>query len=303
MVPSSPLTGLGIYVHFPWCLKKCPYCDFLSVAVPSKVPGQPVSTAEARAQLPHAAYADAVIQELEIRTAQAWPDGNVPQVRSVFFGGGTPSLWHPRELGRVLKSIQGLFSSPKSDNWEVTVECNPTSIDAAHLEALLEQGVNRVSIGVQALDNARLEFLGRLHDGAGGLAAVRTAIDVGVPRVSADLIFGVYKQTPEKALADVEAIAATGVGHISAYSLTIEPGTRFGALDARGKLPLLDDALVAESFEQVSQFLQASGFEHYEISNYARPGLRSVHNVGYWTGRDYLGVGTGAYGTVQLNST
>lgn len=299
-LPQSDLEGLGLYVHFPWCLKKCPYCDFLSVAVPSDVPGQPLSAEQARARLPHEAYADAVIAELQRRLSTAWPDGEYPKLRSVFIGGGTPSLWHPGALARVLAAVRESFNVSQDSNLEITVECNPTSIDEAHVEQLLLAGVNRVSIGVQALDNDRLEFLGRLHDSSGGLQAVRTAIQAGMPRVSADLIFGVYRQTPEKALSDVMQIAETGVGHISAYSLTIEPGTRFGALDAKGKLPLLDDALVAESFEQVSTALEQIGFEHYEISNYAKPGLRSEHNQGYWLGRDYLGLGTGAYGTIQF---
>jgi oxygen-independent coproporphyrinogen-3 oxidase len=157
--------------------------------------------------------------------------------------------------------------------------------------------VNRLSIGVQSLDADRLRFLGRLHDVEGGLRAVRAALDAGVPEVSADLIFGVSGQTPAEARNEVRRVAELGVHHLSAYALTIEAGTRFGELKRAGRLPLLDDALVAESFAAVEEELAAFGFEHYEISNYAKPGHRSEHNVGYWRGRDYLGLGTGAVGT------
>lgn len=304
--PSAPhreeATEMGVYVHFPWCLTKCPYCDFLSIAVNSPAPGRPATAEEARASLPHASYADAILRELERRLPElAAPR---PRLRSVFFGGGTPSLWDPRELGRVLRGILCAFgieeSRPDPGLIEITVECNPTSLDPAHLEALLDQGVNRVSIGVQSLETERLRFLGRLHDEEGGLRAVRQAIAAGVPRVSADLIYGVYRQDPDRAVSEVERVAELGVSHLSAYALTIESNTRFGALDRAGKLPLLDDALVAESFSAVSGALTKLGFEHYEVSNFARPGASSKHNRGYWLGEDYLGLGTGAFGTVRL---
>jgi len=295
--PSNQ-SGIGIYVHFPWCLKKCPYCDFLSIAVPEVAPGVTANAAQARAQLPHRAYADAVLCELERRTARL--PHPLPPATSVFFGGGTPSLWEPEELGRVLAAIRGTFDVPH--DLEVTVECNPTSVDDRHFERLLRAGVNRVSIGVQAVDQERLSFLGRLHDPAGGLEALRTARRAGVPRVSGDLIFGVYKQAPADAVRDVQQALDTGVDHLSAYALTIEDNTRFGALHRTGHLPLLEEELVAQSFEAVAHALEAAGFEHYEVSNYARPGERSRHNVGYWRGRDYLGLGTGAVGTVAFAS-
>jgi putative oxygen-independent coproporphyrinogen III oxidase len=297
---ESPSTqsGIGIYVHFPWCLKKCPYCDFLSIAVPEAAPGVTANAAQARAQLPHRAYADAVLRELERRVARL--PRPLPPATSVFFGGGTPSLWEPEELGRVLAAIGRTLDVPS--DLEVTVECNPTSVNEKHFDRLLRAGVNRVSIGVQAVDQERLSFLGRLHDPAGGLEALRTARRAGVPRVSGDLIFGVYKQSPTDAVRDVQQVLDTGVDHLSAYALTIEENTRFGALHRTGHLPLLEEELVAQSFEAVENTLATAGFEHYEVSNYARPGERSRHNVGYWRGRDYLGLGTGAVGTVTLAS-
>jgi putative oxygen-independent coproporphyrinogen III oxidase len=282
-VPSTA-TELGVYVHFPWCLKKCPYCDFLSVAAE-------------RPSLPHAAYANAVIAELERRVDTL---GNARLV-SVFFGGGTPSLWEPNELGRVLARIRSLLGSSANDV-EVTVECNPTSFDVERGRALQAVGVNRVSIGVQGLDAQRLQFLGRLHDVDSGLAAVRDAIESGMPRVSADFIFGVSGQEADAARREAQILSELGTTHLSAYALTIEPGTQFGALARKGKLPLLDESSVADSFLAVEETLERAGFEHYEISNYAKPGARSRHNLGYWLGRAYLGLGCGAWGTLGAGS-
>ena len=279
--PAPPrTTDLGVYVHFPWCLKKCPYCDFLSVAAE-------------RAALPHAAYADSVIAELERRVTTL---GDVRLV-SVFFGGGTPSLWQPAELGRVLARIRALLPNAAED-LEITVECNPTSFDVERGRALQRVGVNRVSIGVQGLNAERLQFLGRLHDVESGLAAVRDAIESGMPRVSADFIFGVSGQTADAAAREAQIMSELGTTHLSAYALTIEPGTQFGALARKGKLPLLDESAVADSFQAVEETLERAGFEHYEVSNYAKPGAHSRHNVGYWVGRSYLGLGCGAWGTL-----
>jgi len=278
--PSAP-TDLGVYVHFPWCLKKCPYCDFLSVAAE-------------RPALPHAAYADSVISELERRVSTL---GDV-RLLSVFFGGGTPSLWEPAELGRVLARIRELVPNA-ADDLEITVECNPTSFDVERGHALQAVGVNRVSIGVQGLNAERLLFLGRLHDVESGLTAVRDALESGMPRVSADFIFGVSGQAADAAAREAQIMGELGTTHLSAYALTIEPGTQFGALARKGKLPLLEDAAVADSFLAVEETLERAGFEHYEVSNYAKPGARSRHNVGYWVGRSYLGLGCGAWGTLN----
>ena len=271
---------LGVYVHFPWCLKKCPYCDFLSVAAE-------------RPSLPHAAYADSVIAELERRVQTL---GDVT-LQSVFFGGGTPSLWEPAELGRVLARIRELIPNA-ADDLEITVECNPTSFDVERGHALQSVGVNRVSIGVQGLDAERLQFLGRLHDVGSGLRAVQDALASGMPRVSADFIFGVSGQAADAAAREAQILSELGTTHLSAYALTIEPGTQFGALARKGKLPLLDEASVADSFLAVEETLEKAGFEHYEVSNYAKAGEHSRHNLGYWVGRSYLGLGCGAWGTL-----
>ena len=265
----------GVYIHFPWCLAKCPYCDFVSYVTPV---------------IDHAGYADAVLREMDARA----PSLSGRQVETVFFGGGTPSLWEAGELGRVLAGVHERFDV--ADRLEVTVECNPTSLDPDRARALLDTGVNRLSIGVQSLTDERLRFLGRLHDAAGARAAVLGALSAGVPRVSADLIFGLPDQSPEEASREALELADLGIAHVSAYQLTIEPGTRFGELARRGRLPLADDGQVADSFLAIDEALGARGFGHYEISNHAKAGEEARHNLGYWRGDEYLGLGCGAYG-------
>jgi oxygen-independent coproporphyrinogen-3 oxidase len=273
------IVSAGVYVHFPWCLAKCPYCDFVSYAA---------------REIDHRGYADAVLRELDARA----PLLASATVSTVFFGGGTPSLWNPAELGRVLAAVRSnLRTAP---DLEVTVECNPTSIDADRARALGEAGVNRLSIGVQSLDDDRLRFLGRLHDARGGIAAVRGALGSGVGRVSADLIFGLPGQRPDEAVAEALALVDLGLDHVSCYQLTIEAGTRFGELARRGRLPLAEDGAVADAFVAIDEALGSRGFGHYEISNYARPGHEARHNLGYWRGDEYLGLGCAAVGFVRL---
>jgi putative oxygen-independent coproporphyrinogen III oxidase len=278
---------IGVYVHFPWCLRKCPYCDFASFE-------------RSRDAIDHRGYADAVLAELEARRPIFRG-----RLESVFFGGGTPSLWEPEELGRVLEAILQAAESQAEGGVEITVECNPSSLDAPRAARFASVGVNRLSVGVQGLDRERLTFLGRLHDPGEALAAVRAAIASGV-RVNADLMIGIATgfddgthQRPAEAVAEALAVADLGVSHISAYQLTVEPKTRFGELDRAGRLPLVGEDRMATTFLETSRALEARGYEHYEISNFARAGQRSRHNVGYWLGQDYLGLGCAAYGTVS----
>jgi oxygen-independent coproporphyrinogen-3 oxidase len=271
-----------VYVHFPWCLQKCPYCDFASGTI-------------RRPEVPHRAYADAVLTELQWR-ARAVEDETLA---SVFFGGGTPSLWAPADVGRVLAAIRAAFAR-EADALEVTLECNPSSLDRAIARALREAGVTRLSIGVQALDDAQLRFLGRLHDSDAALRAVEAALHE-LPRVSGDLIFGLPGQAPDVAAAHARRLAATGLRHLSVYSLTIEPNTQFGSLHQKGRLPIAREDDVAQAFEDITAALQAEGFEHYEVSNYAHRGERARHNEHYWRGGGYLGLGAGAVGCLRAN--
>ncbi|MEZ4226658.1 MAG: radical SAM family heme chaperone HemW [Polyangiaceae bacterium] len=267
----------GVYVHFPWCLRKCPYCDFLSIA-------------RDPATLPHDIYADAILSERRRRLV----DADLGAVASVFFGGGTPSLWLPAALGRVLAGV----APERSTSVEVTVECNPSSLDEDKARALRDVGVNRLSIGVQSLARSTLEFLGRWHGPEDALRALNDARRAGIPRVSADLIIGVHGQRPEHAAEEARRLLDTGITHLSAYTLTIEPGTQFGQRQRAGVLPLLDESTVADCYLAVEAVALQAGLAHYEISNYARPGDESRHNLGYWRGAPYLGLGVGAWGTL-----
>jgi len=267
---------LHAYVHFPWCLEKCPYCDFVSFKT-------------TRSAIDHEGYAEAVIRELRARAA--FFEGHT--LRSLFFGGGTPSLWAPAALGRVVDALRDTF--PVADDFEVTAECNPSSFDAEVVGGLSVAGVHRFSIGVQSLDGAQLKHLGRLHGIEGALASVQAAVQSGA-RVSADLIFGLPGQSPTEAAEHAGALVELGLDHLSAYALTIEPGTRFGELARRGRLPLATDDATCDAFLAVEAALAARGLAHYEVLNYARPGHESRHNLGYWRGAAYLGLGCAAVG-------
>lgn len=273
----------SVYVHFPWCLQKCPYCDFASATI-------------RRPDVPHRVYADAVLRELAWRADQHACD----ELASIFFGGGTPSLWSAQELGRVINAIKAGFGRVPADV-EITVECNPSSLDAAQAAALRDAGVNRLSIGVQALDDARLRYLGRLHDAQGALAALRAA-QAHIPRVSADLMFGTPGQSASEFLREVAQLQDLGLAHLSIYALTIEPETQFGELHKKGKLPLAKEDDYADTFLATQQTLASAGFQHYEVSNYAQAGETSRHNEHYWRGGDYLGLGCAAVGCMSLGT-
>jgi putative oxygen-independent coproporphyrinogen III oxidase len=275
-------TPLAVYVHFPWCLAKCPYCDFVSYAKDREV-------------IDHEGYADSVLLELEGRLRAF--EGRTVQVESIFFGGGTPSLWRASSLGRVLAAITSRLEI--APDVEITVECNPTSLDRDVANALADQSVNRLSIGAQALKPEQLGFLGRLHDPAGALRAVEDALASRVPRVSADLIYGLPDQPRGDAATQADTLASLGLSHLSCYELTIEPGTKFGELARAGRLPRADDAAVVEAFFAIEEALAARGLEHYEISNYAKPGQEARHNLAYWRGTEYLGLGCGAFGFLR----
>jgi len=270
----------AVYVHFPWCAKKCPYCDFATRAV------EPAS-------IDHQGYADAIARDLDSRRAQL--EGR--RLVSVFFGGGTPSLWSADALGQTLETIRGAFAEEAPD-LEITAECNPSSLSAEQAQAFAAAGINRTSIGVQSLRENHLQFLGRLHDGAGALRALRDARATGV-RVSADLMFGMRDQ--RDVLADVDVLVGEGLDHVSAYALTIEPGTQFGTLQRLGKLETADEDAYAEMFLAAEARFAAAGLDHYEVSNYARPGEEARHNQHYWRGGDYLALGAAAVGCLSEN--
>jgi oxygen-independent coproporphyrinogen-3 oxidase len=271
--PGDPV---GVYVHFPFCSVRCPYCDF---------------AVDTRGDIPHDTYADAVTAEIHARAP--WFAGAGPLV-SVYFGGGTPGLWRAEALARVLGAARTAFRAVDAGALEVTVEVNPGEVDATHLAALRAAGVNRLSIGVQALTDRSLVVLGRNHDAAAGPACVRAAREAGFDNVSIDLMLGTPGQTFDDWHRDLDAAIALEPEHVSAYALTIERGTAFGALDRAGRLPRPDDDLVARELAHTVDTLTAAGLARYEVSSYARAGRRSRHNQLYWALAPTLGAGASA---------
>lgn len=274
----------GIYVHFPYCLRKCPYCDFASEA----------AAAEA---IPQRAYAQAVITEARLRALALRERCTFT---SLYIGGGTPSLWRPDQVGAVIEGVVEAFGAG-GEMTEVTLECNPSSLDGPRAAAYARAGVTRLSVGVQSGSDDDLRFLRRLHDGLGAREAIEAA-SRAVERVSVDLMIGLPGQRPEDAATQAVGLVRSGVGHISSYLLTIEANTPFAEERAAGRLPAIDDAEAAEAYVAVSDALTAEGFEHYEVSSFARGQQRSLHNTTVWGGGSYVGLGAGAVGMVGLSA-
>lgn len=272
--------GFALYLHWPFCAAKCPYCDFNS-----HVAGAVDEARWARA--------------FEREVARAAEETGPRVLRSTFFGGGTPSLMSPWLVERTLRAVRAAW--PVADDWEVTLEANPTSVEAGRFRGFREAGVNRVSLGVQALDDASLRRLGRRHDAAQALAAVETA-RATFERVSFDLIYARQHQTAEAWRAELAQALALGPDHLSLYQLTIEEGTAFGRRHALGRLPgLPDEDRGAELYEITQTMCEAAGLPAYEVSNHARPGAESRHNLVYWRGGDWVGIGPGAHGRLTLD--
>jgi oxygen-independent coproporphyrinogen-3 oxidase len=260
-------------------LSKCPYCDFFSVAD--------------NGAIPHDLYANAVIAEFDRRIQVLEPAAQ----SSLYFGGGTPSLWNKAALGRVVSHVRSVLGC-EARTVEVTLECNPGSFDCVSCSDWQNLGINRLSVGLQSLNNSDLEYLGRVHDANSGLAALVDALESGMPKVCADIIFGLPGRSPEDTVNELKQLPLAELSHLSAYALTVEPNTPFGALARAGKLPIAPDDVIADTFIALHEAITSAKFEHYEISNFAKPGHRSVHNMGYWKGHDYLGLGAAAWGTV-----
>lgn len=270
---------LSLYVHFPWCVRKCPYCDFNSHAP------------RGEAAIPEAAWLDAVIADLQAALPQVWGR----RVLSVFIGGGTPSLMSAPTLDRLLTAIRMLL--PLDPLAEITLEANPGTVEAGRFRDYRAAGVNRLSLGVQSFDDAMLAKIGRIH---GGLEA-RRAIEAAAShfeRVNLDLMYALPGQTLAMALADVDTALGFGVQHLSCYHLTLEPNTPF----AHDPPPLPDDDVAADMQEAIEARLAAAGFDNYETSAFARPHAQSRHNLNYWTFGDYLGVGPGAHGKLSSHA-
>ncbi len=271
--------SFGVYVHWPFCAAKCPYCDFNS---------------HVRTAIDEDGWVDGILSELD------WVAKNKigrPVVETIFFGGGTPSLMTGKSVGRVLEKIAALW--PMSNDPEITLEANPASADAARFADYRAAGVNRVSLGVQALNDADLKKLGRLHDVAEAKAALKLAMS-NFGRVSLDLIYARPDQTEAQWREELRQALAFGTDHLSLYQLTIEPETPYALLHRNGSLQIPNDDIAAGLYETTQEMTEAAGLPAYEISNHARPGQESRHNLIYWRYGDYAGVGPGAHGRINL---
>lgn len=274
----DPMEPLALYIHWPFCLAKCPYCDFNS---------------HVRARIDQPRFAAALRAELVWEAARL---GRRP-LASIFFGGGTPSLMAPATVAALIDDATRLFA-PMPD-LEITLEANPTSVEQDKLAAFRAAGVNRISLGVQSLDDAALAALGRRHSAAQAIAALETARGL-FPRMSFDLICARPGQTLPAWRAELRRALALAADHLSLYQLTIEPSTGFEALHRRGDLVLPDDDTAAALYDATAEEAGRFGLLAYEVSNYARPGAESRHNLQYWRYGDYVGIGPGAHGRVTL---
>jgi len=280
--PSSEAAReLAVYVHWPFCVTKCPYCDFNS---------------HVRASIDEAGWREALLADLRHEAALT-PDATAV---SLFFGGGTPSLMDPATAAAVIDETAKLWRT--APGLEVTLEANPTSVEAARFAGFAAAGVNRVSLGLQALDDAALRLLGRPHDLAQGLAALEVA-QASFGRVSFDLIYARPGQSVAAWGTELSRALAFGTEHLSLYQLTIEPKTRFASLHANGKLVLPDEETAADLLDLTRATTAAAGLPAYEVSNHARPGAESRHNLAYWRYADYVGVGPGAHGRRRAAAT
>ncbi|MGQ9424904.1 radical SAM family heme chaperone HemW [Gilvimarinus sp. F26214L] len=278
-MPSPNLPTLSLYVHIPWCVRKCPYCDFNSHSAPERLPEED--------------YVTSVLADLE-------RDASLAQGRridSVFFGGGTPSLFSATAIGAILEGAEKLVGlEPEA---EITLEANPGTFEQQRFADYRTAGVNRLSLGLQSLQDPQLKALGRIHDRQDAIAAVQAARSAGFDNFNLDLMHGLPDQGVAEALADLESALALGPAHLSWYQLTIEPNTVFYSRPPQ----LPDSDVLAEIEDRGVELLESNGYARYEISAYCRPGRESRHNSNYWEFGDYLGIGAGAHGKITDAAT
>jgi oxygen-independent coproporphyrinogen-3 oxidase len=276
VIPHPP--PLSLYVHIPWCVRKCPYCDF--------------NSHEKREDLPEDGYVDALVADLEAALPNVWGR----RLSTIFIGGGTPSLFAPPAIDRLLTAVRThIVVDPSA---EITMEANPGTFERERFRGYRDAGVNRLSIGVQSFDDARLAAIGRVHGADEARRALEAALSL-FPTVNADLMYALPQQTAEESAGDLREAIARGAPHISAYHLTLEPGTPFH----RRPPPVPDDDLAADMQDALERSFASAGYEHYETSAFAKPGFRSRHNLNYWTFGDYLGIGAGAHAKLTFLET
>ena len=271
----AELPPLSLYVHIPWCLRKCPYCDF--------------NSHEKREDLPEGEYIDALVADLESTLPRVWGR----RLHTIFIGGGTPSLFGPQSIERLLTAVRTRI--PVDPDAEITMEANPGTFERERFRGYRDAGVNRLSIGVQSFDDARLAAIGRVHGADEARRALEAAVAI-FPAVNADLMYALPGQDLEGALRDVREAIALGAPHISAYHLTLEPETHFHRFPPQ----LPDEDASADMQDAIEDELARAGYGHYETSAFAKPGQRARHNVNYWTFGDYIGIGAGAHAKISF---
>lgn len=282
MLNFTTLPPLSLYIHYPWCAQKCPYCDFNSHTLPMKYPPQRDKQLDKQ-------YVTALINDLE----QELPDIWGRTIQSIFIGGGTPSLINPESMSHLLSQIHALLNvSPMA---EITMEANPGTVDQVKFAEFYQAGINRLSIGIQSFDDLLLKKIGRIHDGKQARQAIERAQLAGFDNINLDLMYALPGQTLDCAKKDIQQAIAFQTTHLSHYQLTLEPNTLF----ARQPPRLPDDDLSYDMQTQCQQLLAEAGFQHYEISAYAKPGRQCAHNINYWQFGDYLGIGAGAHGKIS----
>ena len=272
---DSSLPPLSLYVHIPWCVRKCPYCDFNSHAAGPEIPEQ--------------AYIQRLISDLE----QDLPLAQGRKLTSIFFGGGTPSLFSAEGIGRIITAAEERVGF--EEEIEITLEANPGTVEQAKFSGFRSAGINRLSIGIQSFNDSHLSKLGRIHSGEQALAAVGTARRAGFENFNLDLMHGLSGQTLDEARRDIQLATDQGANHISWYQLTIEPNTEFYSRPPR----LPEEEVLADIQQMGMELLQDRGYSQYEVSAYARNGESSRHNLNYWQFGDYLGIGAGAHGKIS----
>ena len=274
MQQFASLPPLSLYVHIPWCVRKCPYCDF--------------NSHQARQELPENEYVEALLRDLEQDLPRTWGRA----VYSIFIGGGTPSLFSPEAIDRLLSGIRARL--PLDQNIEITLEANPGTVELERFKGFRQAGINRLSIGIQSFDETKLKALGRIHGCEEALHAAEAARAAGFDNFNLDLMFGLPGQTVEQAVSDIRTAIQLGPTHVSAYQLTIEPNTLFHA-----RPPVLpDDDSTWDMQNRLQTELAAAGYRQYEVSAYAKPGYECRHNLNYWQFGDYLGIGAGAHAKI-----
>ncbi len=274
--PISNLPPLSLYVHFPWCVAKCPYCDFNSHSL--------------RGDLPADAYVDALIADLDAAAA----DVDTRTLKTIFFGGGTPSLFPPDQFKRLLDAVRARL--PLAEDAEITLEANPGAVEHSAFKAYRAAGINRLSLGVQSMDDRKLKALGRIHSAADSRAAFTEARAAGFDNINLDLMYALPEQTLEQAIVDIEQALEMQPDHISHYHLTLEPNTVFYSRPP----PLPDEDLAWDMQQACAVLLEQAGYDNYEISAWARSGYACRHNLNYWRYGDYLGLGAGAHAKVTV---